>query len=136
MAARFPDPLVEQRHAVLARYGAEPATLPAGEADEARWTELWRLLKPDFATADRTQVPDFASLAPAAREAARAYIGCRIEADRLLARCKEAHSRLARDGIATDAVEHYATVRDAYEDGVMAFGAARERLDTLLPKTK
>jgi hypothetical protein len=132
---RFPDPLVEERHRVLARFGydAEAAPTPVAEPDDRQWAEMWEPLKPDFAIARRPQVPAYASLTPAAQAAARLYMRCRLEADRLLEACKGAHTRLARDGITTEAVERYAVVRDAYEDSVAAFGSARARVDEILP---
>lgn len=133
---RFPDPLVEERHGTQARFGYEaaPAAAILGEPDDAAWTAMWDRLKPDFATATRPEVPAFAILSADVQARARDYMSCRLRADRLLQACKAAHTRLAHDGIATAAVEHYAEVRDAYEDGVMAFGAARARLEAILPK--
>lgn len=129
-APRFPDPLVEERHGVLARYGYR---LDRGTA-ERDWPGMWKLLQGDFATKARPFVAAFAQLSPRQQEAARVYMRRRLVADELLDACKEAHADLHRGGIAPEAVERYAIARDAYEDAVMDFGRAREQLDALLPR--
>jgi hypothetical protein len=129
-APRFPDPLVEERHGVLARYGYR-----LGHGDAARdWPGMWKLLQGDFATLARPWVAGFEQLTPRQQEAARVYMRRRLLADELLDACKQAHADLHRAGIAPEPVERYAIARDAYEDAVMDFGRARERLDALLPK--
>lgn len=129
-APRFPDPLVEERHGVLARYGYR---LDRG-GTERDWAGMWKMLQGDFATRARPWVAGFEQLTPRQQEAARVYMRRRLIADELLDACKLAHADLHRQGIAPEAVERYAIARDAYEDAVMDFGRAREQLEALLPK--
>ncbi len=129
-APRFPDPLVEERHGILARYGYR---LDRGGL-ERDWPGMWKLLQGDFATRGRPWVTGFEQLSPRQQEAARVYMRRRLVADELLDACKQAHADLHQSGIAPELVERYAIARDAYEDAVMEFGRAREQLDTLLPK--
>jgi hypothetical protein len=129
-APRFPDPLVEERHGVLARYGYR---LDRGAPDRD-WSAMWTLLQGDFATKGRPRVAGFDQLTSRQQEAARVYMRRRLVADELLDACKEAHAALHREGIGPEAVERYAIARDAYEDAVLDFGRAREQLDALLSK--
>ncbi len=128
-AARFPDPLVEERHAVLARYGYRLDA--AGR--ERDWAAMWRLLVGDFTTRARPWVGPYDRLSPRQQEAARIYMRRRLVADELLDACKRAHEEVHRSGIDPEQVERYALARDAYEDAVTDFGRAREQLDALLP---
>ncbi len=126
-----PDRLLSAGRRVLARFGSRE--LDAVPTDEfINWTALWDELRGDFATRALPQVPDFDTLDPAAREAARAYIRQRLVSDVMLGRCEELHRDLFAHGICTDGVEAYAVARDAFEDSVEAFGDARIRLAGLL----
>lgn len=129
-APRFPDPLVEERHAVLQRYGYR---LDHGD-QERDWAGMWRLLQGDFATKARPWIPAYEQLTARQQEAARIYMRRRLIADELLDACKIAHAELHRAGIDPELVERYALARDAYEDAVMDFGRAREQLEALLPR--
>jgi len=126
-----PDRLLSAGRRVLARFGSK--TLDHVPTDEfINWVALWDDLRGDFATQALPNVPAFDDLNPAAREAARAYIRQRLVSDVMLGRCEDLHRDLFAHGICTDAVEAYAVARDAYEDSVEAFGAARVRLSNLL----
>jgi hypothetical protein len=126
---RFPDPLIEERHAVLLRYGYRLD----GTAVERDWIGMWRLLQGDFATKARPWVAGYENLTARQQEAARIYMRRRLIADELLDACKRAHEELHRAGIDPELVERYALARDAYEDAVMDFGRAREQVEALLP---
>ncbi|MBP2313554.1 hypothetical protein [Azospirillum soli] len=126
-----PDRLLSAGRRVLARFGSR--TLDHVPTDEfINWVALWDELRGDFATQALPHVPAFDELPPAARDAARAYIRQRLISDVTLGRCEELHRDLFARGICTDGVEAYAVARDAYEDSVEAFGAARVRLAGLL----
>ncbi|MDQ2102834.1 hypothetical protein [Azospirillum isscasi] len=126
-----PDRLLSAGRRVLARFGSR--TLDHVPADEfINWVALWDELRGDFATQALPHVPAFDDLPPAAREAARAYIRQRLISDVTLGRCEDLHRDLFARGIRTVGVEAYAVARDAYEDSVEAFGAARLRLAGLL----
>ena len=133
-AARFPDPLVEERHAVLQRYGYRLGAGSSGyDGAERDWAGMWRLLQGDFTTKARPWVASFDQLPPRQQEAARIYMRRRLIADELLDACKRAHAELHQAGIDPERVERYALARDAYEDAVTDFGRAREQLEALLP---
>lgn len=126
-----PDRLLSAGRRVLARFGSRELDHVPDDAF-IDWVTLWDELRGDFATQALPRVPGFDTLGPAAREAAKAYIRQRLVSDVLLGRCEELHRDLFAHGICTDAVEAYAVARDAFEDSVEAFGAARIRLAELL----
>lgn len=127
----LPNRLFPDGRAVLARFGYRPLDrLPAD--DEVDWAALWDQLRGDFATHADPVVPSYGRLHGPAVEAARDYMRHGLAADLGLDRCEALHVRLFADGISTDRVEAYARARDAYEDSVEAFGAARTRLAALL----
>ncbi|WP_448204346.1 hypothetical protein [Azospirillum sp. sgz302134] len=126
-----PDRLLSAGRRALARFGSrELDHVPADAFID--WNALWDELRGDFATQALPRVPEYEALDPAVREAARVYIRQRLVSDVMLGRCEELHRDLFAHGICTDAVEAYAVARDAYEDSVEAFGAARVRLAGLL----
>ncbi|HYH21054.1 MAG TPA: hypothetical protein VD995_20805 [Azospirillum sp.] len=127
----LPNRLFPDGRAVLARFGYRPLDrLPAD--DEVDWAALWEQLRGDFATHANPVVPSYDRLHGPAAAAARDYMRQGLAADVGLDRCEALHVSLFADGIATDRVEAYAQARDAYEDSVEAFGAARTRLAGLL----
>lgn len=125
-AAVTPRQLIDRGVAELRRFGYEPFS---GDAPD--WASMWTLLKGDFA-ADRSPVPDFGELTAWPQEAARIYMRRRLIADRLFEECRMLYDRLHAEGIGTDLVEAYTLARDAYEEAVMEFGAAREKLEEVL----
>lgn len=127
--ASFPNALFDEGRAVLARFGYRyPET---GDWFED-WPAMWDKLKGDFTTAARPAVPGFDALSAGQREAAVAYMEMRLAADRRLVACERAHAEMLKHGIDSAMVELYTAVRDSYEDCVMRFGEARERLAGLL----
>jgi len=128
------NPVLEESLRRLSRYGyAGPDGAPADAGAAADWPAEWARLKGDFAPAGGGgAVADLGALAEPARAVAMAYLRLRVEADALLARCEDAHRDILARGITPDRVEAYAAVRDAYEDKVEAFGAARAALAGLL----
>ncbi|MBB4286885.1 hypothetical protein [Roseospira goensis] len=125
----LPNTLFASGRSVLAKFGYRH--LEDGELRED-WAEMWDLLRGDFASAGGGAVPAYDALGAAAQAAAREYMARRLIADRNLETCERWHVRIFSDGVQTDAVESYAIARDAYEDSVEAFGAARERLEQVL----
>lgn len=123
----FPNPLFDRGRDVLARFGYRYPE--AGDWFED-WPAMWDKLKGDFAATGG--VPGFDSLSPEQREAAMAYMEARLAADRRLVACERAHAELLKHGIDASLVELYTAARESYEDCVMRFGAARERLAALL----
>ncbi|SKA20458.1 hypothetical protein SAMN02745127_02623 [Oceanospirillum multiglobuliferum] len=121
-----PDQLVEQGASVLAKFGYEPF---GGE--EEHWSAMWDLLKGDFTTQKHPEIPSFDDLSLSLKEAAKVYMRRRLIADRFFEECRKAQADLFK-GIDTDGVERYTIARDAYEDSVGDFGAARERIAMLL----
>ena len=126
MITPSPDQLVEQGDSVLAKFGYKPF---GGE--EEHWADMWALLKGDFTTQKRPEVSDFNDLTLSLQEAAKVYMRRRLIADRFFEECRKAQADLWK-GIQTDGVERYTIARDAYEDSVNDFGAARERVEMLL----
>lgn len=126
----LPNRLFSNGRSVLSKFGYRH--LEEGEVRED-WAEMWEHLRPDFANSRRVSVASYDRLTPEQQAAAREYMSQRLLADRNLERCEELHVALFSKGINTDGVERYAVARDAYEDSVEAFGAAREKLDALLP---
>ncbi|HEY0833718.1 MAG TPA: hypothetical protein VGE72_07390 [Azospirillum sp.] len=127
----LPNRLFPDSRAVLARFGYRHLDrLPADDAVD--WAGLWEDLRGDFATHAHPRVLAFGQLEGAALDAARDYIRRGLAADLALDRCEALHVSLYADGISTGRVEAYAEARDAYEDSVEAFGAARTRLAGLL----
>lgn len=125
----FPNRLFDDGRAVLARFGYRYPE--AGDWFDD-WPAMWEKLKGDFTTAARPAVPAFETLAPAQRDAAVAYMEMRLAADRRLVACERAHAEMLRHGIDNALVELYTAARESYEDCVMRFGEARERLAKLL----
>lgn len=121
----FPDPTVEAGRRILARFGYAHSDSPFPREDYA---EMWELLRGDFPAG----APAYAAMSAAQQEAARDYMDLRLIADRRYELCSIAQRELFERGIDTELVERYTTIRDAYEDGVEAFGAARARLQALL----
>ena len=121
----LPNRLFADGRSILARFGYRHVENGAERDD---WTAMWDLLRPDFATADQPDIATYGVLSEEAQSLARTYMRVRLEADRNLEACERLHVQLYADGIDKDRVEDYAVVRDAYEDSVEAFGAARERL--------
>ena len=125
----FPNRLFDDGRDVLARFGYRYAG--AGDWFED-WSEMWDLLRGDFATDARPDVPAYADLSESQRAAAEDYMARRLTADRRLVACEKAHREMLAEGINNDLVELYSAVREAYEESVEAFGDARERLAALL----
>lgn len=127
----LPNRLFSDGRSVLAKFGYRH--LEQGEVRED-WAAMWEHLRSDFTDSTRLSVASYDRLGPEQQGAAREYMSRRLLADRNLERCEELHVKLFSQGINTDGVEHYAVARDAYEDSVEAFGAAREALDAVLPR--
>lgn len=125
----FPNRLFDDGRAVLARFGYRYPE--AGDWFED-WPAMWEKLKGDFTTAAKPAVASFDALSPAQRDAAVAYMEARLAADRRLVACERAHAEMLKHGIDHALVELYTAARDSYEDCVMRFGAAREKLAGLL----
>lgn len=111
----------EDSRAILSRFGYQPV---ASVEDRAA---TWARLRADFPSA-----PEWPALSAQARAAAADYMRLRREADRLLEACEAVHRDMLERGISPSRVERYALAREAYEEHVEAFGAARERLAALL----
>jgi hypothetical protein len=126
---RFPNPLFDQGRAVLARFGYRYPE--AGDWFED-WPAMWEKLKGDFTTAARPRVPGFDGLSAEQRDAAVAYMEMRLAADRRLVACERAHAEVLKHGIDSAMVELYTAARESYEDCVMRFGEARQKLSALL----
>lgn len=129
-----PQRLIEGEVIQLKRFGYVPALGAAGDADPD-WAAMWALLKGDFATLQRVHVPGYAEMTPWPQEGARIYMRRRLLADRLFEECQMLYERLHAEGINTELVEAYTLARDAYEDAVGDFGAAREMLETVFRQT-
>jgi hypothetical protein len=127
--AAFPNKLFDDGRAVLARFGYRYPE--AGDWFED-WPAMWEKLRGDFTTAAKPAVASFDALSPTQRDAAVAYMEARLAADRRLVACERAHAEMLKHGIDHALVELYTAVRDSYEDCVMRFGAAREKLAQLL----
>ena len=125
----FPNALFDDGRAVLARFGYRYPE--AGDWFED-WPAMWDKLKGDFTTAAKPSVPAFDGLSPAQRHAAMAYMEIRLDADRRLVACERAHAEMLKHGIDHALVELYAAARESYEDCVIRFGAAREKLAQML----
>ncbi len=121
------NPVLERALAHLGRYGYRAGAQGPVEIDQDPAGD-WALLKSDFGDA----APDFDALAGTAHAAAESYLALKQEADILLAACEAAHGEILDQGIAPERTERYAVVRDAYEDKVEAFGAARAALAAYL----
>ena len=94
----------------------------------------WEVLKADFSTLQRRNVPDLDALEPKVRSLVLNYIAHRRALDMLLDSCDASHLTILRDGAGAQRVEHYAVVRDQYEDAVEAFGELRSRIEKALCK--
>ena len=124
----FPDPRVEAGRSVLARFGYAHQDGPFPRED---YDEMWTLLKGDFPSPNGSPVPDYGAMTEAQRDAARAYMDARLVADRRYELCSVSQREIFEQGIDTELVERYTTIRDAYEDAVEDFGAARARLQEM-----
>ncbi|MFA7431181.1 MAG: hypothetical protein WCZ23_13570 [Rhodospirillaceae bacterium] len=127
----LPNRLFSEGRSVLSKFGYRH--LEDGEVRED-WAAMWEHLRSDFTDTHRLSVASFDRLNADQQAAAREYMSRRLLADRNLERCEEWHVKMFAQGINTDAVERYSVARDAYEESVEAFGAAREKLDILLPR--
>jgi hypothetical protein len=117
------NPVLDRALAHLEQYGYRaPVTEIAAD---------WARLKSDFGES----VPDLAELGGAARKAADRYLALKYEADELLAACEAAHREILGEGLGPERTERYAVVRDAYEEKVEEFGAARAALAVALPES-
>jgi len=128
-ASAFPNALFDEGRAVLARFGYRYPE--AGDWFDD-WPAMWEKLKGDFATAARPEIPGFEALSAEQRAAATAYMEIRLDADRRLVACERAHAEMLKHGIDSAMVELYSAAREAYEDCVIRFGTAREKLAALL----
>lgn len=128
----LPNHLFRDGRSVLSRFGYRH--LEDGEVRED-WAEMWEHLRGDFMDEHRAVVMPYDDLTSEQRVLARSYMSIRLLADRNLEICESLHVRLFSGGINTDDVERYAEARDAYEETVDAFGAAREHLDRALPRS-
>jgi len=124
------NPVLETNLDRLARYGYSRGSAITEAAPAAEWTRL----KGDFAEPGRPAVADFNDLPPDTRAAALHYLQLKREADRLLSACEAAHKTILEQGLDVDRVEDYAEIRDAYEEKVEEFGAARRAVSHLLAK--
>ena len=125
-----PQQLIDGEIAELRRFGYTPCGDAAPD-----WAGMWDLLKGDFATLQRVQVPGYAQLSPWPQEGARIYMRRRLLADRLFEECQALYRHLHAEGINTERVEAYTLGRDAYEDAVLDFGRAREMLEDVFIRT-
>jgi hypothetical protein len=125
-AMSTPERLVDCNAAQLTRFGY------AARGAEADWDEMWSLLQGDFATRARPHVPAYSELPPHPRQAARIYMRRRLVADRLFEDCRELYLCLHRAGVDGDLVEAYTLAREAYEEAVYHFGAARAMVEEIL----
>jgi len=128
--AGSPQQLIDGEIAGLKRFGYAPSSDAAAD-----WDGMWQLLKGDFATLRRANVPNYAEMSPWPQEGARIYMRRRLLADRLFEECQELYRRLHGDGINTELVEAYSLAREAYEEAVLDFGKAREMLEDVFART-
>ncbi len=128
--AGSPQQLIDGGIAELKRFGYTPFGDAAPD-----WAAMWELLKGDFATLRRADVPGYAQMSPWPQEGARIYMRRRLLADRLFEECKALYCRLHEGGINTEIVEAYSLARDAYEEAVHDFGRARESLEEVFTRT-
>ena len=124
------NPVLERALAHLGRYGYRGGTTGPVEIERDAAAD-WARLTSDF----DALVPEFGALADTSRDAAERYLALRHDADALLAACEAAHREILDDGIAVERTERYAAVRDAYEDKVEEFGAARGTLAAALKES-
>lgn len=122
--------LIDGEIAELKRFGYAPVGDAAPD-----WAGMWELLKGDFATLQRAQVPAYTEMSPWPQEGARIYMRRRLLADRLFEECQELYRCLHAEGINTERVEAYSLGRDAYEEAVMDFGKARAMLEEVFTRT-
>lgn len=125
-----PQQLIDGEIAELKRFGYAPFGDAAPD-----WAAMWQLLKGDFATRQRAQVPGYAQMSPWPQEGARIYMRRRLLADRLFEECQALYRRVHAEGINTELVEAYTLARDAYEDAVLDFGKARAMLEEVFTQT-
>lgn len=129
----LPNPLFARGRSVLARFGYRHLDDQETRED---WSDMWALLRGDFAPPAGQDVPGYLELDDHRRAAARDYMTRRLLADRNLEICERLHVEIFTEGVSTDAVERYAVARDAYEDSVEAFGAARDTVAALLTRAR
>jgi|GEM_PF-661040 len=129
--ADLPNPLFASGRSVLARFGYRHLDDHQSRED---WSDMWDLLRGDFAPHAGQEVPAFVDLDDRRQAAARDYMAWRLLADRNLELCERLHVEIFAKGVSTDAVERYAVAREAYEESVEAFGAARVALAALLAR--
>lgn len=125
-----PQQLIDGEIAELKRFGYAPFGDAAPD-----WAAMWPLLKGDFATRQRAQVPGYGQMSPWPQEGARIYMRRRLLADRLFEECQALYRRLHAEGINAELVEAYTLARDAYEDAVLDFGKARAMLEEIFTQT-
>jgi hypothetical protein len=125
-----PQRLIDGEVAQLKRFGYVPFS-----GADPDWPAMWDLLKGDFETLNRVRVPAYAEMTPWPQEGARIYMRRRLVADRLFEECQMLYQRLHTEGIDTELVEAYTLARDAYEDSVGDFGAARAMLEEVFTQT-
>ena len=121
------NPVLDRALAHLGRYGYRGGAPRPAEVDRNPAAD-WARLMSDF----DAPVPAFGALADKSRDAAERYLALKHDADTLLAACEAAHREFLADGIAVERTERYAVVRDAYEDKIEDFGAARVSLPAAL----
>ena len=134
-----PQRLIDGQIAQLRRFGfgafGKSGTADGADADAPPWSAMWDLLKADFATVQRVHVPSYEEMTPWPQEGARIYMRRRLLADHLFEECQQLYQRLHSDGINSELVEAYTLARDAYEESVGDFGAARETLEKVFTQT-
>jgi hypothetical protein len=128
-----PQHLIDGQIAQLKRFGF--GAFASSATDAPHWTQMWEFLKGDFATVQRAHVPSYEEMSPWPQEGARIYMRRRLLADHLFEECQNLYQRLHSDGINSELVEAYTLARDAYEDSVGDFGAARETLEKVFTQT-
>ena len=125
------NPVLEKSLDRLSRYGHRRNPTEAPETPATEWARL----KSDFTEPGGAMVPNFDDLPADAQAAARHYLDLKREADQLLSACEAAHGDILRHGLDVARVDDYAVVRDAYEDKVEEFGAARLVVSEALAET-
>ncbi len=131
--ASLPNPLFANGRSVLARFGYRHLDDHERRED---WPDMWALLRGDFALPAGQAVPGYREMDDRRQAAARDYMTRRLLADRNLEICERLHVEIFTKGVSADAVERYAVARDAYEDSVEAFGAARDTVAALLVRAR
>jgi hypothetical protein len=131
-----PQRLIDGQIEQLRRFGFGVFGMSGGaETDSPPWSAMWELLKTDFSTVQRVHVPSYEEMTPWPQEGARIYMRRRLLADHLFEECQNLYKLLHSDGINSELVEAYTLARDAYEESVGDFGAARETLEKVFTQT-